>query len=78
MFAYMRYCTVKCVSTDVRFPGNHCNVFFRFTEEKLTLIGLPGEEKAETSGKSENIKDTFFYHDLSLLHCFSSKKKKKV
>lgn len=40
----MAYCTVKCVSSGVPFPGNHCSTFLRFTDEKVTLIGLGGEE----------------------------------
>lgn len=41
----MAYCTVKCVSLGVPFPGNHCSRFLRFTEEKMALMGLGGEEE---------------------------------
>lgn len=47
IFTYMAYCTVKCVSLGVPFPGNHCSTFLRFTEEKVAPMGLGGEEETE-------------------------------
>lgn len=41
----MAYCTVKCVSLGVPFPGDHDNTFFRFTEENTTLMGLGREDE---------------------------------
>lgn len=40
MFTYMAYCTVKCLSLGVPFPGCHWSTFLRFTDEKMTLTGL--------------------------------------
>lgn len=45
----MAYCTEKSASLGVPFPGNHLSTFLRFTEEKMALMGLGGEEEtAET------------------------------
>ena len=50
----MAYCTVKCVSSGVPCPGNQCTTFHRFTEEKVTLMGLGGDEETEEEdGKFE-------------------------
>lgn len=47
----MAYCTVKCVSSGVPFPGFHCSIFLRFTEKKMALMGLGGEEE---TGEKKN------------------------
>lgn len=61
IFTYMAYCTVKCVSSGVPFPGTHCSVFLKFTEEKMTLMGLGGAEETEEEKRKlrfRRIRDT--------------------
>ncbi len=47
----MAYWTVKCVLSDVPFPGSQCSKFLRLTEERRTLLGLGREEEPEEKDK---------------------------
>lgn len=60
----MAYCTVKCMSSGVPFPENHCNTFLKFTEEKMTLTGLGGDEETEEKDGEVEIEKSSIYKGL--------------
>jgi len=73
---HMAYCTVKCVLSGVPFPVNQCSTFLRFTEEKVTLMGLGGEvetEEEDVKGRERYEVRVWLYKDLVEMISLSGK-----